>query len=58
MKHDKSNVTERRPYEPPKLLLIELAADEVLADNCKTATGSTGMSPPSCIVSTCWLIGS
>ena len=30
----------RRPYQPPQLMAIDLKADEILAAGCKTAVGA------------------
>ena len=34
---------EKQAYEKPRLRIIELAAEEVLAVGCKTAPGSPGV---------------
>lgn len=39
-------------YIKPKLRIIELVADEVLAAGCKTASGG-GPAPPTCLTSPC-----
>ncbi len=37
---------EKQAYEKPRLRIIELAAEEVLAVGCKTAPGRPGQSSP------------
>jgi hypothetical protein len=37
---DSVKATDRKVYEKPQLRIIELAAEEVLAAGCKTASGS------------------
>ena len=46
----------KRPYEKPKLRVIDLAAEEVLGIACKTAT--TGASGTSCASGSCAELGS
>lgn len=48
----------RLPYEKPRLRIIELAAEEVLAIGCKIDGGgfSVGVSP--CIANSCTGVGS
>jgi hypothetical protein len=49
-----------RLYEKPKLRTIELAADEVLAGNCKNKMGLAGPATANhpCIWANCKLCGS
>lgn len=42
MKNKGKKTTDRRPYAPPQLRVIELVADEVLAAGCKLNTGGSG----------------
>ncbi|MFZ3138774.1 MAG: hypothetical protein WA126_15440 [Thermodesulfovibrionales bacterium] len=37
---------EKQAYKKPRLRIIELTAEEVLAIGCKTATGRPGQSSP------------
>jgi len=37
-----------QPYEKPRLRVIELTAEEVLAVGCKTAAGGAPL-PPNCL---------
>jgi hypothetical protein len=39
----------KEPYEKPKLTVIELRAEEVLASGCKTAAPLSGPVPPACL---------
>ncbi|MBW1743971.1 MAG: hypothetical protein JRJ47_11200 [Deltaproteobacteria bacterium] len=41
------------PYERPRLRIIELAAEEVLATGCKTAGASTGVGVTPCTLGSC-----
>jgi hypothetical protein len=56
MQH-KDNKSVKQAYEKPKLRIIELSAEEVLAVGCKTAPGPFGKLPsggctnPACSVS-------
>jgi hypothetical protein len=47
-------------YEKPMLRVIELAADELLAGNCKNRTGSSGNATGNhpCLWANCKLLGS
>jgi len=47
-----SAVPEKHPYEPPRLVIIDLAADEVLATGCKTPSqrAVNSLIPP------CWAV--
>lgn len=57
MQHKDDNKS-KRAYEQPKLRIIELAADEVLAAGCKTTPGhpsgwnGSGCTNPLCSIST------
>lgn len=48
------------PYEPPRLLTIDLAAEEVLVGACKLASGTGPGNPPSdpCNAIVCYDMGS
>lgn len=49
----------KRPYQPPRLRTIEIAADEVLAVGCKTSGGSINVGVPGCgIYNSCATEGS
>lgn len=43
-----SGLTTREPYEPPELVTIDLAADQVLAAGCKNASGVARFDEPAC----------
>jgi hypothetical protein len=47
---DMDNKEEKKiqPYEKPRLRVIELTAEEVLAVGCKTAAGGAPL-PPNCL---------
>ena len=47
-----------QPYEKPKLRVIELAAEEVLAVGCKTNAGGPNPAPPQCAPGGCFQVGS
>jgi hypothetical protein len=57
-KENKPTETEKRPYEKPRVRVIDLAADEVLAIGCKTISGgfNTGAAP--CTANSCSVVGS
>jgi hypothetical protein len=50
----------RKAYEKPQLRRFSLKAEEVLVDNCKTASGGTGVAfqAPGCSVGGCFTAGS
>lgn len=48
----KTSDSSKRRYEKPRLRVIELAADEVLAVGCKTDSGGTNVGPPTCVTTT------
>jgi hypothetical protein len=52
MNIDQKNKTSKRPYETPKLRVIELVAEEVLATGCKHGNigGPYGVN---CVASQC-----
>ncbi|OGV70502.1 MAG: hypothetical protein A2269_07205 [Lentisphaerae bacterium RIFOXYA12_FULL_60_10] len=43
----------RKPYNPPRLKVIELAAPEVLAVGCKMPSGGNNIGSPTCPGGTC-----
>ena len=45
---NKIEKTGKLPYEKPKLLAIELAAEEVLSIGCKNAPGAPGIGGNNC----------
>lgn len=46
--------TPKQAYEKPRLRIIELVADEILAVGCKTAPGPFGKLPAGgCTISAC-----
>ena len=47
-----------QPYEKPRLRVIELAAEEVLAVGCKTNAGGPNPAPPQCAAGGCFQVGS
>ena len=46
LKESGGEKTQRRPYEPPTLLRVELAIDETLADGCKLGSDTACVGPP------------
>jgi hypothetical protein len=54
----KKDKTPKRAYEKPRLRIIELAAEEILAVGCKTAPGNpsgklgSGCTNPLCSIAT------
>jgi hypothetical protein len=57
MRKDGKQEKTKKPYEKPRLRIIELAAEEVLAVGCKTAgTGAFGL--PTCRARPCVNTGS
>jgi hypothetical protein len=54
-----STELQKQPYEKPRLRVIELTAEEVLAVGCKTASSGTApRKAPPCMVSGCAKKGS
>jgi hypothetical protein len=52
--HDKREENTKQPYEKPKLRVIELAAEEVLAVGCKVNPGDpTGFNNQGCTTGVC-----
>ncbi len=49
---------EKRPYEEPRLTVIELAAEEILGIGCKTADGGSAPMGFTCTASSCAEAGS
>ena len=59
MKNDKEKDSQKQPYQKPWLRIIELAAEEVMAAGCKTAsTTSTGVNGLPCASGACVNVGS
>jgi hypothetical protein len=48
----------RKPYEKPKLRVIELETDQVLAVGCKLAFGGSAIRATPCIANFCAEAGS
>jgi hypothetical protein len=58
-KPEETKVKKTYPYEKPKLTIIELAAEEVLAVGCKTASGGSAVGGgPTCMFRHCAGLGS
>jgi hypothetical protein len=54
MQPDQTKENKKRAYEKPRLRMIELAAEEVLAVGCKTdANPTSGTSGLGCIMTFC-----
>ncbi|MBN1552510.1 hypothetical protein JW979_13630 [bacterium] len=59
MQKNKVKPIERKPYFPPKLRVIDLVAEEVLAIGCKFPdSGTAPLSPVSCVGNNCAQAGS
>ena len=59
MESEKIDADNRQEYEKPRLRIIELAAEEVMAGGCKTQNGtSRGWNGNPCAFRSCVLIGS
>jgi hypothetical protein len=55
----KATKKEKKIYQKPEIKVIDLAAEEVLAVGCKTATRpGTGLSHITCVISPCAAKGS
>ena len=53
------NKAQKKDYQKPEVTIIDLAADEVLATGCKTASTSAAPGTPLCVaVGGCATIGS
>ncbi len=53
-KNEPQNSRERQKYEPPRIRVIELSAEETLAAGCKMASGgSASGSPINCTMNGC-----
>ncbi len=48
----------KQPYFQPKLRIIDLVAEEVLAVGCKTTGASAPLNPTSCMAASCSQDGS
>ncbi len=53
MKPEPIPQTAKRGYEKPRLRIIKLSADEVLASGCKTSPFSTGFGSNLCTSGVC-----
>lgn len=53
MKPEEQAKQKKRPYSKPRLRVIRLAADEVLATGCKTSPATTGFGGNPCTNGTC-----
>ncbi len=54
MQSEQNEKKTKQAYEKPRLRMIELAAEEVLAIGCKTFSGDpSGVNGSGCVVSTC-----
>lgn len=53
MKFDQEKEKSKIPYEKPRLRVIELAAEEVLAAGCKQVSGGTAFGASPCIAGPC-----
>ena len=58
MIEEKQVESNRQAYEKPRLRVITLAAEEVLATGCKTQTTGNPTNPTSCILLHCAAQGS
>ena len=58
MKSETSKEKKRRSYQKPRLRSFALAADEVLATGCKTATPGPGFQGAGCATASCFENGS
>ncbi len=59
MKHNTKNENPKQTYDKPRLRIIELTADEVLAVGCKTnVSGTAPIKAPPCSVHHCAKVGS
>jgi hypothetical protein len=59
VKFDDKKLKKTSRYEKPKLRIIELAAEEVLAVGCKTFSGGSAVSGgPTCMIRHCAGLGS
>ena len=58
MKKDTKKDDGKQPYEKPRLRIIELSAEEVLAVGCKLIDGGNAPSAPTCISVPCSEAGS
>ena len=57
MKKNRNNEENKDRYQKPKLITIELAADEVLAVSCKN-TDNTAAYTQGCTITPCYMEGS
>ncbi|MGA8621067.1 MAG: hypothetical protein WB660_21400 [Candidatus Sulfotelmatobacter sp.] len=57
MNHEFEQPGEKKPYEPPRLVTINLRPEEAVLGHCKIA-GSGGPIGSSCVALNCMTIGS
>ena len=48
---------DKQKYEKPVLKVIELVAEEVLGNSCRTLSGGSAMGNPTCVGSGCFGAG-
>jgi hypothetical protein len=53
MKDGKNQEEKKKTYEKPRLRIIELAAEEVLASGCKLTSGGSAFNAIPCSASNC-----
>lgn len=53
MEHPKPNAKNKRPYEKPFVVVINLVAPEVLSSGCKLPTGGTAVGASPCPAGGC-----
>lgn len=58
MSDEKPNPGAKAPYEPPRLLAIDLAAEEVLANACKLDVQVSALDGQPCSITSCSTRGS
>ncbi|MFZ5905900.1 MAG: hypothetical protein ACOYVJ_00645 [Nitrospirota bacterium] len=57
--NQENSVFQKQPYEKPRLRVIDLTAEEVLAVGCKTtSSGNAPGKPPPCMRAGCAKLGS
>ena len=58
MNETKPSDGNKQPYVAPKILRIDLAAEEVLAEGCKLSNGGTSFGASPCTLNSCAQAGS
>jgi len=58
MNHELTQTDGKKPYEPPKLVTINLRPEEAVLGHCKISGGGGGPNPPTCAALFCMSIGS